>query len=61
LPFLLYPIQKWKRLGLSQLAGLAFCLILAGMIFRENRFVGYGFMGAGVVLAITDAIIKMPK
>ena len=48
-------------MGLLPLAGLAFGLILAGMFYRENRFVDYGFIGAGVVLAIADAIIKMRK
>jgi hypothetical protein len=43
------------------LAGLAFGLILVGMFFGENRFIGYGFIGAGVVLAIADAIKKMHK
>ena len=50
-----------KGMGLLPLAGLAFGLILAGMFYCENRFVDYGFIGAGVVLAIADAIIKMRK
>ena len=48
-------------MGLSALAGLAFGLILAGMFFRKNHFVGCDFMGAGVGLAIADAFIKFRK
>jgi hypothetical protein len=57
--FVLFKNKNGKRL--SPFAGLAFGLILTGMFFLENRFVGYGFIGAGVVLAIADAIIKMRK
>jgi hypothetical protein len=53
--------KNTKAKGLSPLVGLSFGLILTGLFFIENRFVGYGFLGAGLVLAIADAIIKMRK
>lgn len=39
---------------LTPLAGLAFGFILAGILFGEDRLVGYGLMGIGVTLAIVD-------
>ncbi len=41
---------------LTPLAGLAFGFILAGILFGENRFLGYGLMGVGVVIAVIDII-----
>jgi len=39
---------------LTPLAGLAFGFVLAGILFGEDRVVGYGLLGTGVVLAILD-------
>jgi hypothetical protein len=39
---------------LTPLAGIAFGFILAGILFGENRVVGYGLLGIGVILAIVD-------
>ena len=39
---------------LTPLAGLAFGFSLAGILFGEDRLVGYGLMGIGVILAIVD-------
>ncbi len=41
---------------LTLLAGLAFASIIAGLVFDENRYIGYGLMGVGVVLAVIDII-----
>lgn len=43
---------------LTPLAGLAFAFVLAGLIFGQERIVGYGLMGVGVILAIIDMIKK---
>jgi hypothetical protein len=43
---------------LSSLAGLAFVLIITGILFGENRFIGYGLMAVGVVLSLVDIFIK---
>lgn len=45
---------------LTPLAGLAFGFVLAGILFGEDRFIGYGLMGIGVILAIVD-IVKRSK
>jgi len=43
---------------ITPLAGLAFALILAGILFGQDRFVGYGLIGLGVVLAFLDILNK---
>lgn len=47
-----------KRTRLTTLAGLAFGFVLAGIVFGENRPVGYGLMGVGVILAVVDMLQK---
>ena len=46
---------------LTPLAGLAFAFVLAGLLFGENRVIGYGLMGIGVLLAIVDIFRKQSK
>lgn len=41
---------------LTRLASLAFAFIVAGILFGDDRMIGYGLMGIGVVLAIMDII-----
>lgn len=43
---------------LRPLAGLAMAFVLAGILFGEDRVVGYGLMGFGVILAVFDIIIQ---
>jgi len=35
---------------------MAFCFVLAGICFGENRLIGYGLMGIGIILAVLDII-----
>ena len=37
---------------------LAFFLVIAGIVFSENRIIGYGLMGTGVLLAVIDIILR---
>jgi len=39
---------------LSPLASLAFGFTLAGIIFGDDRLIGYSLMGVGVLLAVAD-------
>jgi len=50
-----------KAKALTPLASLAFGFILAGLFFNENRIAGFGLLGIGVILAVTDMVIKMKK
>ena len=43
---------------LTPLAGLAFAFVLAGILLRENRLIGYSLMGFGVILAVIDILNK---
>jgi hypothetical protein len=47
--------------GLSKLAALSFAFIVAGIIFGENRMVGYSLLGIGVLLALIDIYSKMTQ
>ena len=42
----------------SRWAFLAFSLIVGGIVFGENRLIGYGLMGAGILLAVIDIIVR---
>ena len=39
---------------LTPLASLAFAFVLAGIFFGDDRRIGYGLMGIGVILAVVD-------
>ncbi len=52
--FLLRRGQVHSRL--TPLAGLAFACILAALVFSDDRWLGYGLIGLGVILAIVDMI-----
>lgn len=53
--FLLFFVNKnRKEKRLTPLASLAFAFVLAGMFFGDNRLIGYGLMGIGILLAVVD-------
>jgi len=59
---LVFVLGKGERENrLTPLAGLAFAFVMAGIIFGDDRLVGYGLMGVGVVLAIVDIVIRWRK
>jgi hypothetical protein len=41
---------------ITPLASIAFAFVLAGILFGEDRLVGYGLMGIGVILAVADIL-----
>ncbi|MBL7188527.1 MAG: hypothetical protein ISS70_19550 [Phycisphaerae bacterium] len=47
-----------KENRLTPLAGLALGFVLAGIIFGDDRFIGYSLLGIGVTLAVIDIIRK---
>ena len=51
--------RKEKRL--TPLAGLAFGFVLAGMFVGDDRLIGYGLMGVGVLLAVVDMFRKRQR
>jgi len=40
----------------SNLAILGMSLVVLGIIFGDDRLIGYSFMGAGVVLSVIDIV-----
>jgi len=58
--FLLFFITK-KKPKPTPLTGIAFAFVIAGILFGDNRIIGYSLMGTGVLLAIIDMIIKLKK
>ncbi|MBZ9578710.1 hypothetical protein KJA14_02565 [Patescibacteria group bacterium] len=53
--------RKKEQKPLSKLAALAFSLVIAGIVFGDDRLIGYSLMGAGVILAVIDIVKKSKK
>ncbi len=51
--------KKQKRLSI--LAGLSFVFVIAGIVFGDDRLIGYGLIGVGIILAVVDIIMKSKK
>ena len=45
-----------NRNRLTPLAGLALGLVIAGLVFGEERWLGYGLFAVGVILAVVDMV-----
>lgn len=39
---------------ITPLASIAFGFVIAGIVFGDDRLIGYSLMGVGIVLAILD-------
>ena len=57
--FFLVKGRKHKKA--SPLTYLAFLFVILGIIFGDNRYIGYGLMGVGIVIAVIDIILKEKK
>lgn len=57
----LFVNRQRKENRLTPLAGLAFGFVLAGVLFGNDRLIGYGLMGVGVLLAVLDMFNKSRK
>jgi len=56
--FAIFLNKAKKKKKVSKLAGLAFAFILAGILFGNDRLIGYGLMGIGVIIAVVDIVMK---
>jgi hypothetical protein len=43
------------------LDGLSFVFVIAGIVFGDDRLIGYGLIGVGIILAVVDIIMKSKK
>ena len=43
-----------KENRLTPLASLAFGFVIAGIIFADDKLIGYGLLGVGALLAVID-------
>lgn len=53
--------RKKRRKPLSALASFAFAFMIAGIAFGENRLLGYGLIGMGIILALIDIVRQYRK
>jgi ABC-type Fe3+-siderophore transport system permease subunit len=42
-------------------ASSASVFLIAGLVFGENRLIGYSLVGVGLILAIIDLVMKLKK
>jgi hypothetical protein len=59
--FIFFVKKNKKEKRLTPLAGIAFGFILAGIIFGDDRLIGYSLIGVGVLLAIIDIFKNIKK
>jgi len=57
---ILFLAARKKGKKLTPLVGFAWALVLAGIIFSEDRLIGYSLIGVGVALTVFDMYIT-PK
>jgi hypothetical protein len=55
----LFLSESKKPKSLTILATFAFIFVLAGIIFSENRAVGFALISSGIILSIVDIIINI--
>jgi amino acid transporter len=53
--------KKERRPKLTPLAGFAFAFIITGILFGDNRLIGYSLIGIGVLLAVIDIVKRLKK
>jgi len=51
--------KKQKRL--SRLASLSFVFVIAGIVFSDNRLIGYSLFGVAIMLGVIDIVLKLKK
>jgi len=57
----IFTLKKKKLKRSSRLATSAMMLIVLGIVFGDNRLIGYGLIGAGVLLSVLDIVKTLEK
>ena len=58
---LLFISRGKQRPKPSNLAMLGMSLVVLGIIFGDDRLIGYSFMGVGILLSVVDALRNRKK
>lgn len=58
---LLFRPKKSSQKSFTLYTGMAYSLVLAGIIFWEERLLSYSLLGAGILLAVYDLIRKYQR
>jgi cytochrome c biogenesis factor len=53
--------KKNKKQQFSQITLLGMAFIILGIVFGSDRLIGYSFLGAGVIVAVFDAVKNRKK
>lgn len=53
--------RKEEKAVFTPLSGLSMGFILIGILFGDDRIIGYGLLGIGVVFAVVDMVQKLRK
>jgi len=61
LTILVYKKKTKMPSKLTPLTGFAFAFIIAGIVFGQNRLLGYSLMGIGILLSIIDIFSNLKK
>ncbi len=54
-------VRKGKGERISKLGSLGLIFVLAGIVFGDERLLGYSLMGIGILLAVLDIILKTKR
>ncbi len=55
----LLAVVVWRRGGeqrMTPLSGVAAACVVCGIVFGEDRAVGYSFFAVGIILAVVDSV-----
>lgn len=58
--FFFFGKKNRQEKRLTPLTGIAFALIIAGIVFGDNQALGYGLIAAGLILGVID-IFRKPR
>ncbi|MFN2304982.1 MAG: hypothetical protein ACK2TV_14725 [Anaerolineales bacterium] len=59
--FIFFRVSRKESKPLTPLMGLGIGCVIAGIVFGEERWLGYGLMGIGVTLSVIDTIINLKE
>lgn len=48
--------KRAKSKKLTPLTSLAFAFVIASILFEDNRLIGYGLIGVGIIIAFIDTL-----